>query len=54
MRVRYQNRSLRLPLCARAGAHAPGHPELCALARFEARAAELALGRAAWEAACAA
>ncbi|KAL1743996.1 histidine phosphatase superfamily [Schizophyllum fasciatum] len=41
VRVRYQNRTLPLPLCADAGQHLPGHPELCALAVFRARVREL-------------
>lgn len=41
VRMRYQNRSLRLPLCADEGKHLPGHPELCTLVSFRERVQEL-------------
>lgn len=40
--MRYQNRSLPLPICAAPGAHLPGHPEYCTLSAFAARVRTLA------------
>ena len=41
VRMRYQNRTLPLPMCAEAGKHLPGSPEFCTLAAFRERAQEL-------------
>lgn len=41
VRMRYQNRSLALPLCAEDGKHLPGHPEFCTLTAFRERVKEL-------------
>ncbi|KAL1716674.1 histidine phosphatase superfamily [Schizophyllum commune] len=41
VRVRYQNRTLPLPLCADEGQHLEGKPEFCALEVFRARVKEL-------------
>ncbi|KAI0776494.1 histidine phosphatase superfamily [Irpex lacteus] len=41
VRMRYQNKSLQLPLCAEAGKHLPGHPEFCTLSAFRDRVKEL-------------
>ncbi|CAG7847442.1 SubName: Full=Related to acid phosphatase ACP2 {ECO:0000313/EMBL:CCA68201.1} [Serendipita indica DSM 11827] len=35
VRMRYQNKSLPLPACAKPGDHLPGHPELCTLQAFQ-------------------
>jgi acid phosphatase len=42
VRMRYGNRSLKLPLCAAPGRHLPGSPEFCTLEAFSKRAIELA------------
>lgn len=39
--MRYENRNLELPLCAKAGQHLPGSPEFCTLEAFQARVREL-------------
>ena len=41
VRMRYQNHSLALPLCAEEGKHLPGHPEFCTLTAFRDRIKEL-------------
>ena len=41
VRMRYQNRSLPLPICAEEGNHLPGSPEFCTLAAFRERVREL-------------
>jgi len=41
VRMRYQNRSLPLPICAEEGKHLQGSPEFCTLAAFRERAREL-------------
>nr|GAT42740.1 acid phosphatase [Mycena chlorophos] len=41
VRMRYQNKSLALPVCADEGKHLPGSPELCTLAAFRDRVKEL-------------
>ena len=51
VRMRYQNKDLRLPLCADPGKHLPGHPEFCTLAAFRERVKELTPED--WEAECA-
>ncbi|KAF5336555.1 hypothetical protein D9611_006525 [Ephemerocybe angulata] len=35
IRMRSQNKSVRLPLCADEGSHLPGHPEFCTLEAFK-------------------
>ncbi|KAF9517796.1 hypothetical protein BS47DRAFT_1371232 [Hydnum rufescens UP504] len=42
VRMRYGNRSLKLPLCAAPGRHLLGSPEFCTLEAFSKRATELA------------
>ncbi|RXW20608.1 hypothetical protein EST38_g5244 [Candolleomyces aberdarensis] len=37
VRMRYQNKSVDLPICAEEGKHLPGHPEFCTLEAFNAR-----------------
>ncbi|KAF9523260.1 phosphoglycerate mutase-like protein [Crepidotus variabilis] len=41
IRLRYQNKSLPLPLCAAEGDHLPGYPEFCTFAAFQRRVKEL-------------
>ncbi|KAF8589105.1 phosphoglycerate mutase-like protein [Ramaria rubella] len=41
VRMRYQNRSLPLPICSEEGKHFPGSPEFCTLAAFRERVREL-------------
>jgi len=41
VRLRYQNRTLRLPFCANPKDHYPGAPEMCSLEAFNRRIAEL-------------
>ncbi|KAF8317194.1 phosphoglycerate mutase-like protein [Clavulina sp. PMI_390] len=41
VRFRYQNRTLKLPMCADPKDHYPGSPEMCTLEAFSRRAAEL-------------
>ena len=41
VRMRYQNRSLALPVCAEEGKHLPGSPDFCTLAAFRERVREL-------------
>ncbi|KAI0683768.1 histidine phosphatase superfamily [Cytidiella melzeri] len=41
VRMRYQNKSLSLPMCADEGKHLPGYPEFCTLAAFRDRVKEL-------------
>src|ERR1700733_8141685 len=41
VRMRYQNRTLRLPFCANPKDHYPGAPEMCSLEAFNRRIAEL-------------
>ncbi|KAF8327226.1 phosphoglycerate mutase-like protein [Cantharellus anzutake] len=50
VRLRYQNRSLRLPACSPVGNHLPGSPELCTLESFSRRVAELTPND--WDAEC--
>ncbi|KAI0646511.1 phosphoglycerate mutase-like protein [Trametes meyenii] len=51
VRVRYQNQSKVLPLCAQEGKHLPGSPEFCTLAAFRERVRELTPDN--WDAECA-
>ena len=54
VRMRYQNRTLALPICAAPGAHLKGNPEFCTLAAFASRVHELApASEAEWEHECA-
>ncbi|KAG9311769.1 phosphoglycerate mutase-like protein [Chiua virens] len=41
IRMRYKNRNLVLPLCAKEGDHLPGSPEFCAFSVFKRRVKEL-------------
>ncbi|CCA68200.1 related to acid phosphatase ACP2 precursor [Serendipita indica DSM 11827] len=41
VRMRYQNKSLPLPACAKPGDHLPGHPEFCTLQAFQRHIKEL-------------
>lgn len=50
VRVRYQNKDMQLPACAKEGNHLPGHPEFCTYAAFQARMRELIPDD--WDAAC--
>lgn len=54
IRMRYQNRTLALPICAAPGAHLKGNPEFCTLAAFASRVRELApASEAEWKCECA-
>ena len=48
--MRYENRTLALPICAQPGNHLPGSPEYCKLSAFSRRVSELA--PADWDAEC--
>jgi len=50
VRARYQNKTLMLPLCQRAGDHMDDHPEFCTLEAFSRRVKELTPN---WEMECA-
>ncbi|KAJ6631130.1 histidine phosphatase superfamily [Mycena sp. CBHHK59/15] len=41
VRMRYQNKSMVLPICAEEGKHLPGSPEFCTFAAFRERVKEL-------------
>jgi acid phosphatase len=41
VRVRYQNRTMPLPVCAEEGKHLEGAPEFCTLEAFRERVEEL-------------
>ncbi|KAF8512657.1 histidine phosphatase superfamily [Hysterangium stoloniferum] len=53
VRMRYQNRTLALPLCADAGNHLPGRAEFCTLDAFRERLKELSLTSDEFERDCA-
>ncbi|KAF8550160.1 phosphoglycerate mutase-like protein [Imleria badia] len=50
VRMRYRNKNLILPLCAKEGDHLPGSPELCTLSVFQRRVKELTPSN--WSAEC--
>ncbi|TFK22143.1 phosphoglycerate mutase-like protein [Coprinopsis marcescibilis] len=41
VRMRYQNKTMTLPICAAEGKHLPGHPEFCTLEAFKSRVEQL-------------
>jgi len=51
VRMRYKNKSLILPMCAKEGDHLAGSPEFCALSVFQRRVKELTPSN--WRAECA-
>lgn len=51
VRMRYKNKNLILPMCAKEGDHFPGSPEFCTLSVFQQRVKELTPVN--WSAECA-
>ena len=51
VRMRYKNKNLILPLCAKEGNHLAGSPEFCTLSVFQQRIKELTPAN--WSAECA-
>ena len=51
IRMRYKNKNLILPMCAKEGDHLAGSPEFCTLSVFQRRVKELTPGN--WKAECA-
>jgi len=41
VRMRYQNKDMHLPACAKEGKHLPGSPEFCTLKAFQAYIKEI-------------